>query len=197
MKRRPSWGMIRPIAWKKEHAKGRTFAAGNDHWTFHAPARGIHPPASGTRGNLRGGCAHGAAFPAQSAVQQGFFAPLVEASRLGIRSHAGTRRPASCEARFSQHGLAKCFLSRLCRLHANVRVCAEPRRIDPPGEARSNRPDVRGSCAVALSSLAHRRCLAGSWNSNRGHHECNSTPGSYSHALCPSTGPVSYTHMLM
>ncbi len=173
---------------REKHAKGRTFAAGNDDWSFHTHARGIHRPASGTRGNLRRGCAHGAAFPAQSAVRQGFLAPIVKESRLGICSHAGTRRPASCEARFAQRGLAKCLLSRLCRLHANARVCAEPRRIDPLGEPGANRLDVRRSGAVALSSFAHRRCLAGSWNPHRGHHECNSPSGSYSHALCQSPG---------
>src|ERR1035438_7358356 len=36
----------------KKHAKGRTFAAGNDDRSFHAHARGIHPPASDSRGNL-------------------------------------------------------------------------------------------------------------------------------------------------
>jgi hypothetical protein len=46
----------------------------------------------------------------------------------------------------------------------------------------------QGSGAVALSSLAHRRCLVGSWNPHRGHHECNSQSGSYSHALCQSPG---------
>ena len=128
---------------EKQHGKGKTFTAGNDDWSFHAHARGIHPPASGTRGNLRRGCAHGAGFPAQSAVQQGFLAPIAKESRFGICSHAGTRRPASCEARFAQRGLAKCLLSRLCRLHANARVCAEPGRIDPPGEPGPNRLDVR------------------------------------------------------
>ena len=31
----------------------------------------------------------------------------------------------------------------LCRLHANARVCAEPRRIGPVGEPGANRIDVR------------------------------------------------------
>ena len=47
---------------------------------------------------------------------------LVEESRLGIRSPAGTGRAASCEARFAQRGLAKCLLSRLCGLHANAGI---------------------------------------------------------------------------
>ena len=47
---------------------------------------------------------------------------VIEESRLGIRSHAGTRRAASCEARFAQCGLAKCFLSRLCGLHADAGI---------------------------------------------------------------------------
>lgn len=50
--------------------------AGDDDWSFHAHARGIHQYPPGTRGNLHSGCAHGAAFAAQSAVQQGFLTPI-------------------------------------------------------------------------------------------------------------------------
>ena len=153
---------------------------------FHAHARGIHQPASGPRCHSRRGCADGAALPAQPTVQQNFAAGLIEESRLGLRSHAGTGRAASCETRFDQHGLAKCFLSRLCGLHADAGIRAEPRRIDPVGKPGPDCIDVRRSGAVALSSFAHRRCLARSWNSHRGHYESDSPPGSYAHALCQS-----------
>ena len=46
--------------------------------------------------NVCRGCAHGTAFPAQSAVQPRFAAPVPEESRSGVCSHAGTRRPAPC-----------------------------------------------------------------------------------------------------
>ena len=64
----------------------------------------------------------------------------------------------------------------------------EPRRIDPVGQAGTDRNHVRRSGAVALSSLAHRRCLAGSGNPHRGHHESNSPPGSYAYSFCQSPG---------
>ena len=41
---------------------------------------------------------------------------------------------------------------------------------------------------MALSSFAHRRCLAGSWNPHRGHHESNSPPGPYAYFLRQSPG---------
>ena len=55
---------------------------------------------------------------------------------------------------------------------------AGPRRIDQPGQSGPNRFNVRRSASVALSSLAHRRRLTGSWNSYREHHERNSPSGS-------------------
>lgn len=87
--------------------------------------------------------ADGVAVPIQPAIQQGFAASLIEESRTWLHSSAGTRRSASCEDRFAQHGLEKCLLPGLCRLYANSRVFAEPRRVDPFGEPRANRPDVR------------------------------------------------------
>src|ERR1035437_8006886 len=138
---------------------------------------------------MRRGCAHGAAFLAQSTIQQDDLAPGVEESRPGLCAHAGARRPAACEGRFDQHGLAKCLLPRLCRLYADARVCAEPRDIDPPGETGPHRPDVRRSGAVALSSLAHRRCLAGAGDSHRGHHECHSPAGTFTYGFRQSPGP--------
>src|SRR5664280_1371964 len=41
---------------------------------------------------------------------------------------------------------------------------------------------------MALSSFAHRRCLAGSWNPRRGHHESNSPPGSHAYSVRQSPG---------
>src|ERR1039458_1099355 len=45
---------------------------------------------------------------------------------------------------------------------------------------------------MALSSLAHHRCLAGSWNPHRGYHESNSPPGSYPYAVRQSPGHHDY-----
>ena len=117
---------------------------------------------------------------------------IVEESWLGVCSPAGTRRPASCETRFTQRGLAKCFLSRLCGLHADAGICGEPRRIDPVGQPGPDRVHVRRSGAMALSSFAHRRCVDGSENPHRGHHESNSPPGSYAYSFCQSPGHNDY-----
>lgn len=38
--------------------------------------------------------------------------------------------------------------------------------------------------ALALSSLAHRRCLAGSGNPHRGHHESDAPFSSYAYVFC-------------
>src|SRR5512140_3094517 len=116
---------------RMEDAQRRTFAHRSDDWAFHTHARGIHRPASGTRGDSRRGCADRATVPAQPTIRRGFSTRFIEEYRLGIRSYAGTGWPASCEARFAEPGLAQCFLSGLCGLHANAGIRAESRRIDP------------------------------------------------------------------
>jgi len=54
-------------------------------------------------------------------------------------------------------------------------------------EGTPDRIDVRGSGAVALSSLAHRRRLNRSRNSHRGYYESETAPTSYTNSLraCP------------
>src|SRR5215469_11008150 len=114
--------MRKLLALTQANATVGTFADRADYRSFHTPARGIHPPASGTRSKARGGRAHRAALVAQPTVQQDFFARIIEQSRVGIRSHAGTRRSAPTETRFHQHGMAKCLFPRLCRLHADTGI---------------------------------------------------------------------------
>src|ERR1700747_2211724 len=46
---------------------------------------------------------------------------------------------------------------------------------------------------MALSPLAHCRCLVSSRNSHRRHHESNSPPGSYAHSFCQS--PTYHDHI--
>ena len=82
---------------------------------------------------------------------------LIKESRFGICSPAGARRPASCEARFAQPGLAQRLLSRLCGLHANARICAEPRRIDPPWRTKDR---IVLMCAEAVPWRCHRSLIA-------------------------------------
>ena len=108
---------------EKSMLKEETFTAGNDDWAFHAHARGIHRPASGTRCDLRRGCADGAALPAQPTVQQGFACHgSLKKAGLGYVHLPGLGGLRHAKRDSLNAGLAKCLLSRLCGLHADAGI---------------------------------------------------------------------------
>lgn len=107
-------------------------------------------------------------------------------------AYARTWRPAASQARLRQHGMAQPFLQGLCRLHADAGVLAEPWRVDPTGRREPDRVDVRRSGSVALSSIAHRGCLAGTGHPHRGHHDCDPKTGSHPYRLCASPRNTAY-----
>ena len=141
-------------------------------------------PASGARRNPGRGCADGAALPAQSTVQQGFIASL---KKTGL-GYVHLPDWAACVTRSAIRSTwaGEMLLFEVMRITCRRPNLRADRRIDPIGEPGPDRIDVRRSGAMALSSLAHRGCVAGSGNSHRGHHESDSPPGSYAHPLCQS-----------
>src|ERR1700693_2505326 len=94
----------------------------------------------------------------QPSVQPGDPVDKAASGEDRLRAFAKARGLAPCTPRFSEHGLAQCLISWLCRLYADRRLPSRITPIDEIGRAEAERSYVCGSGSMALSPFAHRRC---------------------------------------
>jgi hypothetical protein len=106
----------------------------------------------------------------RSSVQSRRIARLVRRGSNCLYPSSGTRRLAPRAGRFSQRWLAQSVVSRLCGLHAILCVRRQRSMGRGLGTHGAMCVDVRGSGALALSSLNDRRRASCARYSCRGHY---------------------------
>ena len=136
-----------------------------DNWTFHTHMERLPRDSAGAPRQARHRCTHHPKIQTQSSVQPGNPVDKAAVCEDRLCAFAKAWGFAPCAARFAEHGMAQCIISRLCRLYADLRIRSRVIPIDEIGQAEAERDYVRGSGSMALPPLPYRRCAYRTWDS--------------------------------
>ena len=110
-------------------------------------------------------------------------AASLRAARIALRALEKPGRPAPRQERLEKSRLAQRQLSRIRRLHADSGISGRARMRTDTRCNKTIRADVRRSSALALPSLAGRRCAHRPRHSRGRNHERLTSQGAQAHAV--------------
>ena len=128
-----------------------------DDWTLHAHMEGLPRGSAGAPSQAHHRRTQDPPIQTQSSVQPGDAVDKATGREDRLRTFAKAWGFAPCAARFAEHGLAQCLISRVCRLYADLRIQNRVTAIDEIGRTEAERDYVRGSGSMALPPLPYRR----------------------------------------
>ena len=109
-----------------------------------------------------------------------------------IRAFEGSWGTAAREIRLEEHRLAQCKFSRLCGLHADIRIRYWAKACDQAFRREAERLDVRRSSSLALSPVACSGRAGSAEISGGTHHERYACKQAQTNFVCAAARRESY-----